>query len=164
MTEIWHPIDDFPEYSVSNYGRVKSDKFDRIMALSVNQFGSVFVGMMRDGLQRHRAVARLVAIEFLPPTYEPFDTPINLDGNRFNNHVDNLMWRPRWFAIKYHRQFREPYEYPIDRPIVNIADGSVSQNSLAAAIKYGLLEQEIVFAILNRTYVWPTYQEFQVAE
>lgn len=164
MSEHWQVIEMFPEYSVSNFGNVRSNKSGRIMSTSPNQFGVVQVGLMRDGVQYHRSVPLLVAKAFLPIKPIPFDTPINLDGDRFNNHVDNLVWRPRWFAVKYNRQFRYPYHNRIDSPIVDKKTGEVSDSSIDCAIRYGLLEEEIVISILNRTYVWPTYQEFAVLQ
>jgi hypothetical protein len=164
MTEHWQTIDLFPEYSVSDYGRIRTDRTGRILSLSPNQYGVVQVGLMRDGIQHHRSVPLLVAKAFLFQSPGPFDTPINLDGDRNNNHVDNLAWRPRWFAIKYNRQFRYPYEFPIQAPIVDLKNGEVSDGSLDCAKRYGLLEQDLVLSILNRTYVWPTYQEFGILE
>lgn len=164
MEEQWEPIELFPDYSVSDRGRVRSDRFDRIMALNVNQYGVVQVGLMRDGIQYHRSVPLLVAKAFLPYVGGPFDTPINLDGDRQNNVVENLLWRPRWFAIRYNQQFRSPYENHIPNPIVELKTGAVSENSLECAKTYGLLERDLVLAILNRTYVWPTYQEFGILE
>lgn len=164
MSEQWRRIENFPEYSVSDYGRVRTDRTGRILALSVNQFGLLQVGLMRDGVQHHRSVPLLVAKAFIPSPPGPFDTPINLDGNRHNNHVDNLVWRPRWFAIRYNQQFRYPYENPIETPVVDLKSGEVSENSFECAKKYGLLERDLVLSILNRTYVWPTYQEFGILE
>jgi hypothetical protein len=132
--------------------------------LSENQFGLLQVGMMRDGVQHHRSVPLLVAKAFLPQHSGPFDTPINLDGDRHNNHVDNLAWRPRWFAIRYNQQFKHPYELPIHADLIDLKTGQVSEGSLACAKQYGLLEQDVVLSILNRTYVWPTYQEFAILE
>ena len=63
----------------------------------------------------------------------PFDTPINLDGDRHNNRVENLTWRPRWFAIKYNQQFRHPYENPIPARIMDLKTGEVSENSFQCA-------------------------------
>jgi hypothetical protein len=162
--ENWKTIELFPDYSVSDQGRIRTDKTGRILALSVNQWGLVQVGLMRDGQQHHRSVPLLVAKAFLPQNPGPFDTPINLDGDRHNNRVENLAWRPRWFAIKYNRQFRYPYEYPIYAPIIDMKTREVSDNSLECAKRYGLLEQDLVLSILNRTYVWPTYQEFGILE
>jgi hypothetical protein len=164
MMERWKEIDLFPDYSVSNHGRVRTDKSGRILSLNQTQYGLVQVGLMRDGIQYHRSVPLLVAKAFLPPLSGPFDTPINLDGNRLNNHVDNLAWRPRWFAIKYNQQFRYPYDNPITSPIVDVKTGEVSANSFECAKQYGLLEKDLVLSIINRTFVWPTYQEFVVLE
>lgn len=160
VDEQWLTIDEFPDYSVSSYGRVRNDLTGRILSLSTTQFGLVNVGMMSGGVQYHRSVPKLVAKAFLPVRPEPFDTPINLDGDRNNNRVDNLVWRPRWFAVKYNRQFRYPYHNPILSPLVENKTGEVCQNSSECAVRYGLLEEDIVLSILNRTYVWPTYQEF----
>jgi hypothetical protein len=164
MIEAWMPIKNFPEYSVSNNGKVRSDKTGRILSLNENQFGVLQVGLMRDGIQFHRSVPLLVAKAFLDPESEPFDTPINLDGDRHNNRVENLVWRPRWFAIKYNRQFRYPYENPIHARIIDLKTRELSENSFECACRYGLLEQDLVLSILNRTYVWPTYQEFGILE
>jgi hypothetical protein len=119
---------------------------------------------MRDGVQHHRSVPLLVAKAFIPQPSGPFDTPINRDGDRHNNHVENLIWRPRWFAIKYNHQFKYPYDQPIYQPIIDLKSGDVYADSLACAKENGLLEEDLVLSILNRTYVWPTYQEFGVLE
>ena len=164
MTEQWKSIPGF-NYSVSDHGQIRSDKTGRIMALNQNQYGVLTVGMMRDGEQYHRSVPLLVARAFLGKhQLDAFDTPINLDGDRLNNHIENLVWRPRWFAVKYNRQFREPYEYPIHGLIVDIETGAVSENSFECAKRYGLLEEEVVLSILNHTYAWPTYQRFGLME
>lgn len=162
--ENWKRIRDFPKYSVSDHGRIRSEKTGRIMALSQNQYGVVCVGLMRDGQQYHRSVPKLVAEAFVPHPRGPFDTPINLNGDRWNNHVDNLMWRPRWFAVLYNRQFSYRYEYPITKPIQDIKTGEVYEHSGICAITNGLLEKDVVLSILNRTYAWPTYQEFRILE
>lgn len=164
MVEQWAPIEHFEGYSVSDHGRVRTDKSGRILALNENQYGLLQVGLMRGGEQRHRSVPLLVAKAFLPQPAGPFDTPINLDGDRHNNHIENLAWRPRWFAIKYNQQFRRPYENPILAPVVDLETGEVSENSFDCATKNGFLERDLVLSILNRTYVFPTFQEFGLLE
>lgn len=161
--EQWKAIPGF-NYSVSDRGQIRSDKTGRILAVNKNQYGVPQVGMMREGEQYHRSVPLLVARAFIKSPSEAFDTPINLDGDRDNNHVDNLMWRPRWFAVKYNRQFRDPYEYPIMVRLEDIKTLEISENSFECAKRYGLLEEDIVLSILNNTYVWPTFQEFRVIE
>lgn len=164
MKERWITIEHFEDYSVSNFGRIRSNLSGRILVTYENQSGLVQVGLMMDGEQKHRSVPLLVAKAFIPQPSGPFDTPINLDGDRHNNHINNLMWRPRWFAVKYNHQFMYPYENPIVVPIVDLKTNEVSENSLECAKRYGLLESDIVVSIINRTYVWPTYQLFGVME
>lgn len=162
--EEWRTIKDFPDYEVSDYGNVRRSASGRLLALNTNQYGLVQVGMVRDGRQYHRSVPKLVARAFVPHPRGAFDTPINLDGDRRNNHRDNLTWRPRWFAVLYNRQFKSPYENSIELPIQDMKTNEVSQNSFECAVRYGLLEKDVVMSILNRTYAWPTYQEFRVLE
>lgn len=162
--ERWKKIEDFSDYSVSDRGRVRTDKSGRILSLNMNQYGVVHVGLMQNQEQKHRSIPLIVAKAFIPSPAGPFDTPINLDGDRWNNSVENLIWRPRWFAIKYNRQFRYPPEYFIHERIMDLKTGEISENSFECAIRYGLLEQDLVLSIQSRTYVWPTYQEFRILE
>jgi NUMOD4 motif len=163
--EEWMVIPGFDRYAVSSHGRVRNELTDRIMAQSENQYGVVTVGLMSQDTHRQhqRSVSLLVANAFLPRDKEAFDTPVCLDGDRYNNHINNLVWRPRWFAVKYNRQFENRWHSPIERPIRDIKTGEVHVNSLECAKWYGLLERDLVLSILNRTFVWPTYQEFEVA-
>lgn len=159
--EQWAPIREFPGYSVSDCGRVRNDDQDRIMCMLVNQAGVVNVGLTKGKKQFKRSVGLLVARAFLRPTDDPrFDTPIHLDGDQRNNHVENLMWRPRWYAIRYQHQFTmAPQGFNV--PIVETHTGKVYPNSWEAAIEHGLIDKDIMLAIINKTFVWPTYQFFK---
>jgi hypothetical protein len=162
--EKWAPILDFPGYSVSNLGRVRRDQTGRILRPKVNQTGVAYVGLMREYDQRQRGLAKMVAYAFLKPQFEAFDTPINLDGNRLNCAVDNLMWRPRWFAVRYHQQFKDD-AYSIsgllNGSLRAIDTGELFDTPRAAACRYGLLERDIVLSVLNQTETWPSYMRFE---
>jgi len=160
----WVPIEGFPAYSVNRFGDVKFETFDRLLTPHANQTECVYVSLMRDGIQNQRALAPIVARAFLEPPVKPFDTPINLDGNRWNCAADNLMWRPRWFAIQYHQQFKNRYFNPINEPVKARGQHEVFPNSFAAATRYGLLERDVVLSIFNNTYAWPNYMIFEFAE
>lgn len=162
MNEEWQEIPEFRGYSVSNLGRVRNDDRGYILAMLVNQSGVVYVSLQRGRKQYKRSVPLLVANAFLPvPADRTFDTPINLDGDRYNNAAWNLAWRPRWFAIKYNTQMKMDY-ISLRMTIEDIKTGQRFRNTRAAATHYGLLERELADAIANRTYVWPTYQRFRV--
>ena len=161
---MWARIPNFPDYSVSSHGEVRNDEMLHLLKPSTNQYGVAFVGLVRDRIQYKRGLARLVANAFLPQGPVAFDTPINLDGDRLNCDVENLMWRPRWFAIQYHQQFRAPYRNHVNVPLRDIESGEVHPTSYDAAIRYGLLERDLVLSMLNSTWVWPTYQRFEIVE
>lgn len=160
--EDWREIPSFPGYSVSDMGRIRNDETDRILTLTRNQQGIVLVGLYRSLMQHKRSVVRIVAEAFLPPyPNKAFDTPINRDGDRSNNDVSNLLWRPRWFAVKYFQQFSNG-QRGFDVPVVETKTEEWFPTSWEAATKYGLLDREILVATIGRTYVWPTYQTFRV--
>lgn len=162
--EKWKEIPYFPKYSVSDHGRVRYNRTGRILAQSTNQYGVVCIGLMRDGQQHHRSVSKLVASAFIPNRLEEYDTAINLNGDRWDNHVDNLVWRPRWFAVKYNRQFRIPAQLHIGDQIQDVESGEIWEDSFECAKANGLIEHDLVLAILNNTVVWPTHQRFWVLD
>lgn len=106
-------------------------------------------------------VPRLVASIFLEEAPHNFDTPINLNGDRSDNRAENLAWRPRWFAIRYNQQFKRP-AYTFNYPIVLIDHFEIFERPRDAAIKYGLLEADIVADIQNQRGVWPFGFEFRI--
>lgn len=162
--ETWVEISEFPGYAVSNHGRIMNTRTELIKRPTKNQQGIPNVLLMLDGAQHRRSVALLVASNFLPPpTRVAFDTPINLDGNRENNQVSNLEWRPRWFALKYHAQFKDPVSFGFDHEIELIQTGEIFENVRDAAKQYGLLEKEVVLSTHNRSRVFPTWHEFKLA-
>lgn len=102
--EKWKPVRDFEGlYEVSNFGRVRS--LDRIVKTSrgsrhfhsymlsqtTTRKGYYSVLLCKDGKQYTKAVHRLVAIAFIPT--KDIGLQVNhIDGNKRNNHVDNLEW------------------------------------------------------------------------
>lgn len=98
MEEIWKPIG-YEGYEVSNLGRVKSYKYDKINGKIMNPYkntkGYLQIDLQLDGRKRenrvHLSVHRLVAIAFIP---NPDNLPqVNhKDEDKTNNCVDNLEW------------------------------------------------------------------------
>lgn len=159
----WVDVYGFSDYSVNRLGQICRNATGRILVQKQNQYGVVYVGMMRDNRQHQRSVALIVASTFIPRPPGPLDTPIHKNGDRWDNSVENLVWRPRWYAVKYNRQFRRPYEHSIHVAIRDIETGIEYRNSWEAAQVCGLLEEDIVQAILNSTWTAITYQRFEVA-
>jgi hypothetical protein len=159
----WRPIETFDNYSVSDSGSVRNDRFGREMKLLTNQSGNSYVGLWRNNKAYNRGVAQLVAQAFMDLDPQGiFNTPINLNGDRFDNSLYNLALRPRWFALKYTQQFQieQPTDYfPIEEEITQ----QRFHNPWQAATTFGLIRIDILIAIRNRLEVWPTRQRFRLA-
>jgi hypothetical protein len=169
MRERWLRIEEFPTYAVSDHGRVMNTVTELCKNPSKNQQGILIVNFSVHNKQHVRAVVGLVAKAFLDDVERPghFDTPIHMDGNKENCHVENLAWRPRWFAVKYHRQFypeERARRYGYRQPVEIIETGEVFPTSWEAAVKYGLLDWQIFEATEHRTYVFPVNYHFRVLD
>ena len=79
-------------YAVSNYGRVINMKTRKFITPEITHNGYERVILRNSrGIQVHYLVHRLVASLFIPRP--PECTQIHhIDGNKRNNHVDNLLW------------------------------------------------------------------------
>lgn len=160
MDEKWAPIEGFPNYSVSDSGRIINDDTGRILKESKTKTGLVKIGLVRDGVQYMRGVAHLVAQAFIKEKNALFDTPMHLDNNSANNRVDNLVWRPRWFAWKYSRQFADQSSYHTQGPVLDVKAGIWYIDMLEAATAHGLLVEDVRRSIIFRKPVFPTRQIF----
>lgn len=147
----WRVIEDFPNYEVSNDGRVRNANTGRELGVYDNGHGILQVVMQRGGRSCARAVHRLVAGAFLDPA--PDDcVPMHRDNAWENNDSENLQWKPRWFAIRWTRQLRqlEPRDH---RRIRHLRSGVVYENALECARAIGGLEDLV---ILTAQSLWET--------
>jgi hypothetical protein len=137
------PIQDFPNYGVNIQGEIVNFSRGTFMGQHKSANGHLYVALSIENRLYPRIIARLVADAFLPVPPEDFDTIIHHDYNLENNHASNLSWRPRYFAVQYHRQKLMATLFRIRHPIVCIETGEVFPSSKEAAISYGILEMDL---------------------
>lgn len=165
MKERWHELDEFPDYAVSNFGEIVNIKNDMPRKTSINQQGIVKISLYKDGSQLiTRSVAVMVAEAFCEGQTEFFNTPIHLDGDRQNCRADNLMWRPRWFAVQYHRQFDIDVFHKMDVHIEEINTGKEYFSVKDACMDLGLYYNDVYRSYLYEQQIRLTRHEFQLVE
>jgi hypothetical protein len=171
MYEEWVTLLEFPMYQVNNLGHIKNKKVDRFVATSLTRQNVVKVALVNERGRFTRSVAVLVAHIFVHGYNDIFNTPIHLDGDLTNCEATNLLWRPRWFAYQYHRQFTHNQEVMglIGQagPIIESATSMAYYNIFEVATTNGLLMQEINYKAGLQAVdelekkVWPTGQIFE---
>ena len=92
--ELWKPIDDYPNYQVSSFGRIKrfyKNGKSKILKPGINANGYYRVKLSKKEKQKSFSVHRLVAQAFIN---NPYNKPVvdHIDNNRKNNHIHNLRW------------------------------------------------------------------------
>ena len=92
--EEWRNLSEFPNYQVSNIGRVRNSITGRILNLSISNCGYVLVQLRKSKKSFMRNVHRLVALAFIE---NPHNKPCVDHINRLktDNTITNLRWSTR---------------------------------------------------------------------
>lgn len=163
--DIGREIEGFEAYVVMPDGTIYTKDSGLKRKPSLTQNGQIKVTLYRDGRSYTKSVALLVAKAWLYNDWNPdvYDTPIHLDNDLTNNHVDNLAWRPRWFAIKYQRQYwHESYRYATTK-VQDVKTGEVFNSLLEVCQRYGYLWVDVMNSCLQGESVFPTWHTFRFA-
>lgn len=92
--EIWADVYGYRRYRVSNRGRVKNKKTNKVLKPYLTNRGYLTVGFWVEGKKKRLSVHRLVAEVFIPnPQNKPEVNHIN--GCKTDNNLCNLEWCSR---------------------------------------------------------------------
>ena len=92
MEEIWKIIQEAPNYSISNLGRVKNNKTNYILSTTKSEAYERVSLSCIDGKRHTKRIHRLVLEAFNPIPNMDKLVVNHKDANHFNNHLDNLEW------------------------------------------------------------------------
>lgn len=160
------PISEFPGYYISEGGVVFTERQGtlRVARPSRTQRGSVKVTLYKDCRPYTKSLALLVARAWVWNDHDPdlFNTPIHLDNDPTNNHASNLVWRPRWFATKYARQYwATEYRHSTTR-VMDVKTGE-EYGLMEVCQKYGFLYIHVLNSCTTGEKVFPSFKIYTFA-
>lgn len=147
-SQNWQPIEAFPEWLVSDNGDILHEWTMKIMTNRVNRQGFAMVNLQDENRKIvTRSVALLVAKAHLGKPENPaYNSVIHLNGDRTDCRLMNLMWRPRWYGVKYHQMFDdEPYRVGAYIPRTKERFDSLRE----LCTTYGLIERNTFVDSIN---------------
>ena len=89
--EEWRNIDEFPDYKISNFGRVMNNKTGYIKKPSIGKRGYYVYSMQKDGKSYLRTTHIMLARSFIPNP-QNLEQINHIDGNKLNCSIENLEW------------------------------------------------------------------------
>lgn len=159
MQERWKQVSFAPEYFVSTQGRV--EKNGHLITIGHVTDGSLSAVLRLESGSRPYLVRRLVAEAFCEKLTANCDSVIHLDGEKDNCNVENLAWRPRWFAWKYTRQFHEPVRSRWMYPVRIVQTGEEFGSLIEAGMRLGMLWADIYRSTIEHRVTYPFGYEFE---
>ena len=136
------PIENFKDYFIDKNGDVYSTKLGYLHKLKTraNRYGYLVATLSKNGKSYYRTVHKLVVSAYIRvPDLEKDETVNHKDGNKLNNHLDNLEIISRGDNVRHSRRNKlQPCKYSdkiIIKALTDIHNGK-STNSVAK--QYGI--------------------------
>lgn len=102
--EVWKQIEDYPNYFISNTGKIRNVKTGRELSQRLTRYGYLEVHLCKNGKQNYLKIHRLVAQAFIPNP-DNLDTVDHLNSIKTDNRIENLRWLSRSENSKrFHRE------------------------------------------------------------
>lgn len=122
-------------YAVTADGQVWSYLTKQFMSQYDNGQGYLYVNLYKDGKHNRKRINKLVALAYLgePPADGRKYVADHIDGNRKNNHKDNIQWITQSENVKKGNiHFSRPH-----RPVRCVETGEVFKNQTEAGRAIG---------------------------
>ena len=155
--EIWKIIDGYSDYAISNFGRIKNIRKNKIRKSTKGNNGYMYVTLYLNKKTHSKTVHRLVAIHFLKNKREQVN---HKDGNKTNNKIENLEWVTRSenqlhcfkIGLNNHRNERNTKAKLSFKDAIKIRKLNKKMNQKDIGKIFGVLQPAISAVINNRTW------------
>lgn len=176
MIEEWKVIEDYPNYDVSNMGRVRNNKTMKVLSLRETgkklkngRYYSVSLGQGTANSFKDFKIHRLVAQAFIPNPFNKREVN-HKDGDKRNNAVSNLEWCSRSENMKHAIRIlgairHSGTENGRAKKVIRVEDGQIFGCLTDAAHACGLKSQTSISACLSGRcktaggYHWQYYEQ-----
>jgi hypothetical protein len=117
LEEIWRPVKDYEDgYEISNLGRIRSLKYNKIMKATPTKDGYLRVRVSKNGVYVSKMIHRMVAEAFIPlPDNENAYEVDHKDDDVSNNVVTNLQWLTH--AENLEKSFQRGHQSKLKKPL-----------------------------------------------
>ncbi len=92
LKEKWKIVHDYPNYQVSNLGRIRSNK--KILKPIKTRNGYLHIFLYKNGVKKQFLLHRLICEAFIE-NINNYKEVNHIDGNKSNNNINNLEWCTR---------------------------------------------------------------------
>jgi hypothetical protein len=135
--EEWKQIENYPNFEISNRGRLKNLSKDKILNFNKPNSSGYFIHVFnREGKRTSKGIHWLVAKHFIPNPYN-LPTVEHIDRDSTNNNVDNLKWAS-WQTQWANRDNKKGESNKLSklteeqvREIIQLGSKGTSQNAIA---------------------------------
>jgi hypothetical protein len=135
-----------PSYLISPDGDIFDTKFDKIVYPRFNAERGCYQVNLRAPHTKSRqttyTIATLVASVFCANDDPRANTVVHLDGDRANHEADNLVWRSRAFAIRYHKEILDVERWARPWKILD-ENHNMFDSIYDAALTFGIMPTDI---------------------
>jgi len=151
--EEWSDVEEFPNYIISSFGRIKHRARSEPRQITLNERGFPIVVLFgrwgRESKTRYlRQINKLVATAFLlSPIFEDQTAVWHIDGDLTNCHVGNLRWDTRSRVLEWNEMHRSGEPKLRTPGVRNNRTGQEYANAYECAMAEGDIESKIVWRI-----------------
>ena len=159
MIENWKTIDEYSNYQVSDLGRIKNVKFDRISNGTIAVYGYKVVGIISDnGIFKTYRIHRLVAKYFVHnPNPKEFNVVNHINEYKLDNRANNLEWCTQTYNHNYGNAVKKQVEAHSDTVVAEKGDEVIIAKSGKDLKRYLNVKSAPHYAI-SRNYLYYGYK------